>query len=386
MTTEFTQRSGQRAGAQATTGTRRLDAIPKTSRIPRPPNSASTRGGSERLLQAAPNPDGRRSSITHAAAQRHRRAAHRPRADRDRRGPHDPLAAHAGDATLWLPGDDHAGIATQNVVERELAKSRADRHDLGREEVPRARLGHGCAATRHRSSSDQLRRLGASCDWTRERFTLDAGLSRAVRKAFVRLYEKGLIYRGERIINWCPTAARSPTSRSRTRTRPASSTTSATRSTGRHASRAPGITVATTRPETMLGDTGVAVHPDDARYNDLIGSDVHPAASSTARSRSSPTRRWNRVRHRRGEGHARPTTRPTSRSAQRHNLPIINVMNLDGTMNENAGPYAGQRPLPRRAKAWWPTWSSTACSIKSRAAHPQRAGHCERCEHRGRAA
>src|ERR1043166_634452 len=173
-----------------------------------------------------------------------------------------------GYVTLWMPGTDHAGIATQNVVEKQLASEGLTRHDLGRDEFEKR-----VWAWKERYGSTillQLRKLGSSCDWRRERFTLDPGLSRAVREVFVRLYEKGLIYRGNRIIHWCP------------RCHTALSDEEAISSEGGESGhlwhiRYPaedggeGVVVATTRPETMLGDTAVAVHPDDARYRDLIG-------------------------------------------------------------------------------------------------------------------
>src|ERR1041385_3909924 len=186
---------------------------------------------------------------------------------------HDVIARRKrmqGFNTLWLPGMDHAGIATQNVVEKELAKQGLTRHDLGREKfVARVwewKEQYGGIILK------QIRRIGASCDWSRERFTFDEGLSRAVREVFVRLYEDGLIYRGKRLINWCP------------RCRTALSDLEV-----KHESKEsklyyikyplkgrPGefVTVATTRPETMLGDTAVAIHPDDKRYTKYAGSAV----------------------------------------------------------------------------------------------------------------
>ena len=173
-----------------------------------------------------------------------------------------------GRQTLWLPGTDHAGIATQNVVERLLASKDLSRFDLGRD----AFVAEVWEYVRQTGATilDQLRALGASCDWSRTYFTLDEGLSRAVREAFVRLYEKGLIYRGHYIINWCPRCL----------------TALSNEEAEKH--EMPGklwhlryplaqgghLMVATTRPETMLGDTGVAVHPDDARYSQLVGTDV----------------------------------------------------------------------------------------------------------------
>ncbi len=176
----------------------------------------------------------------------------------------------SGRNTLWVPGTDHAGIATQNVVERQLVKENIDRHVIGREKfvekVWEWKKEYGGRII------NQLKRMGASCDWQRERFTMDDGLSRAVREVFVTLYEEGLIYRGERLINWCP------------RCHTALSDIEVEHEDERgklyyisyplshdHNIR---LTVATTRPETMLGDTAVAVHPLDPRYKDLIGKTV----------------------------------------------------------------------------------------------------------------
>ncbi|HUJ16690.1 MAG TPA: valine--tRNA ligase [Nitrospirota bacterium] len=176
----------------------------------------------------------------------------------------------SGRNTLWMPGTDHAGIATQNVVERQLAKDHIDRHQLGREafieKVWEWKKEYGGRII------NQLKRMGASCDWQRERFTMDEGLSRAVREVFVTLYEEGLIYRGERLINWCP----------RCHTALSDIEVEHEDEKGKlyhlsyplshdHNIR---LTVATTRPETMLGDTAVAVHPLDPRYKDLIGKTV----------------------------------------------------------------------------------------------------------------
>jgi valyl-tRNA synthetase len=175
-----------------------------------------------------------------------------------------------GRNTLWMPGTDHAGIATQNVVERQLKEEGFSREELGRERFIervqqwKARYGNTIV--------EQLKRLGASCDWSRLRFTMDEGLSKAVREVFVRLHEEGLIYRGERLINWCPRCltALSDIEVEHEETKgklyhiayPLADD-SETR-----------LTVATTRPETMLGDTAVAVHPEDPRYNRLIGKHV----------------------------------------------------------------------------------------------------------------
>lgn len=171
-----------------------------------------------------------------------------------------------GYEALWMPGTDHAGIATQVVVEKTLAEKGIKRSDIGRDkfvrEVWKWREQYGGTII------DQLKRLGASCDWDRERFTMDEGLSRAVLKVFVSMYEKGLIYRGYRIINWCP---RCHTALSNEEAIPQEETGSLWVIKYPIKGEDGFLAIATTRPETMLGDTGVAVHPDDPRYGHLIG-------------------------------------------------------------------------------------------------------------------
>jgi valyl-tRNA synthetase len=169
--------------------------------------------------------------------------------------------------TLWLPGMDHAGIATQNVVERELASEGLSRHDLGREAFV-ARVWQWKAESGGQILG-QMRRLGDSVDWSRERFTMDAGLSRAVQTIFKRLYDDGLIYRAERIINWCPRCLTALSDIEVDHSEDEGELTSI-----RYGNGDESIVVATTRPETMLGDTAVAVHPDDPRYAHLIGKTV----------------------------------------------------------------------------------------------------------------
>ena len=168
--------------------------------------------------------------------------------------------------TLWLPGTDHAGIATQNAVEKDLAKEGKDRHQLGRDafvdRVWQWRETYGDRIL------NQLRRLGASCDWSRERFTLDAGLSQAVTKVFVDLYNKKLIYRAMRLINWCP---RCETALSDLEVDHTDVKGSLWYIRYPLADGSGSITIATTRPETMLGDTAVAVNPDDERYKSYVG-------------------------------------------------------------------------------------------------------------------
>jgi|WetSurMetagenome_2_1015567.scaffolds.fasta_scaffold00026_5 valyl-tRNA synthetase len=171
-----------------------------------------------------------------------------------------------GFEALWMPGTDHAGIATQNVVEKKLAKEKRTRHDIGREAF--VKEVWGWKAQYHATITNQLKKLGSSCDWDRERFTMDEGLSRAVRKVFVQLYNEGLIYRGKYIINWCP----------RCQTALSDEEAEHKESKGKlYHFKYPlkdgsgHLIVATTRPETMLGDTAVAVNPSDERYKHLVG-------------------------------------------------------------------------------------------------------------------
>jgi valyl-tRNA synthetase len=253
-----------------------------------------------------------------------------------------------GDPTLWVPGEDHAGIATQAVVEREIAREGTDRHQMGRERFIE-RVWEWVAQYKHRIQ-DQHRRLGASCDWSRERFTLDEGLSRAVREVFVRLYEEGLIYRGERIINWCPRCMSSisdleveveDTPGKLTYVRyPLES--------GEGETEQRYITVATTRPETILGDTAVAVNPKDARYKDLVGRH----AILPVIGRRIPIIADNAVDPDFGTGAVKvtPAHDPTDfEIGNRHDLPRVQVIDFDGRMTAEAGPYAGQDRFEARA-------------------------------------
>src|SRR5256885_40204 len=172
-----------------------------------------------------------------------------------------------GYRTLWLPGMDHAGISTQLMVTREMKKEGLTRHDLGREKfverVWKWKRESGGQITK------QMRREGASVDWSRERFTMDEGLSMAVREVFVRLYEEGAIYRGARLVNWCPTD-QTVLSDLEVQKDPQAGKLYYLRYPEKNGDRS--VTVATTRPETMLGDTAVAVNPGDDRYHDLVGT------------------------------------------------------------------------------------------------------------------
>jgi valyl-tRNA synthetase len=242
-----------------------------------------------------------------------------------------------GRETLWLPGTDHAGIATQNVVEKQLAREGLARQDLGREKFVKKvwnwKEEYGGTII------NQLKKLGCSCDWSRERFTLDPGLSRAVREVFVRLYEKGLIYRGTYLINWCP---RCHTALSDEEVEHQEKSGSLWYLRYPLKGREGYVTVATTRPETMLGDTAVAVHPEDPRYRDLIGRTVILPVIG----REIPVIADRFVDPAFGTGAVKVTPAHDPNDfelGRRHNLPEVVVMDTSGKMNENAGErFAGR--------------------------------------------
>ena len=239
-----------------------------------------------------------------------------------------------GRNALWLPGTDHAGIATQNVVERELRKEGISREDAGREafveRVWKWKEQSGGTILR------QLKRLGAACDWERERFTMDEGLSRAVREAFVRLYRKGLVYRGRYIINWCP----------RCRTALSDLEVSYVEKKGTlwyirypGMSGEQGVVVATTRPETMLGDTAVAVNPKDERYAGLAGTTLRLPLMN----RPIPVVADDMVDREFGTGAVKITPAHDVNDfevAKRHGLPSVRVIDESGTMTPDAGAFA----------------------------------------------
>jgi len=241
-----------------------------------------------------------------------------------------------GKNVLWMPGTDHAGIATQNVVERQLAQEGKNRHELGRDEfIRRVWQWKGESGGQ---IIGQLKRLGASCDWERERFTMDEGLSDAVREVFVRLYEEGLIYRDNRLINWCP--------RCHTALSDIEVEHEETAGNLWHlrypVAGEPGrfVVVATTRPETMLGDTAVAVHPEDERYADLVGKRVILPLVG----REIPVIADTYVDREFGTGVVKITPAHDFNDfevGRRHGLDMINVFDPSGVINEQGGVYQG---------------------------------------------
>ncbi len=251
-----------------------------------------------------------------------------------------------GEPTLWVPGVDHAGIATQLQVEKQLREEGTSREALGREKF----LERIWAWKEKYGGiiSQQIRRLGASCDWTRERFTLDEGLSRAVREAFVILYEKGWIYRGPRMINWSPGLQ---TAVSDLEVEYSEENGKLYYFKYRIVGSDEYIPVATTRPETILGDTGVAIHPDDERFQHLVGQ----KALVPILDREIPVIADDYVDREFGTGALKITPAHDPNDYEiglRHNLPFINVLNKDATINENGGPYAGLDRMVCRKQLW----------------------------------
>ena len=247
-----------------------------------------------------------------------------------------------GDPTLWLPGTDHAAIATEVKIVEAMRKEGLTKQGIGREAfLERAwnwKKEYGGRIVH------QQRKMGVSCDWSRERFTMDEGCSKAVREVFVRLFEKGMIYRGQRMINWCP-ACRSALSDAEVVYKEQASHLWHIRYPGADGSE--GVVVATTRPETMLGDTGVAVNPADERYTELVGKKV----ILPIMNKEIPVVADEYVEMDFGTGAVKMTPAHDPNDfevAQRHNLEIITVTNDDGTMNENAGRFAGMDPMECR--------------------------------------
>ena len=276
-----------------------------------------------------------------------------------------------GYSTLWVPGTDHAGIATQIKVEAELRKEGLTRYDLGRERfIERVwdwKRDYGSRII------NQLKKLGSSCDWERERFTMDEGCSKAVREVFVNLYEKGLIYQGPRIINWCPNCI-----------------TALSNEEVEHIEQQGNfwhikypikdsdkfIVIATTRPETLLGDTAVAVHPEDERYTDLVGKTlILPLVG-----REIPVIADEYVDKEFGTGCVKitPAHDPNDfEVGKRHNLEIIKVLNDDATINEYGGKYQGMdRYQARKAMVADLEAEGLLVNIEP---HSHNVGQCYRC-------
>ena len=249
-----------------------------------------------------------------------------------------------GKNALWVPGTDHAGIGTQIVVERELAKEGKTRQQIGREEF--VKRAWEWKEYSHQKIIQQIRKLGLSCDWSRERFTLDEGLSKAVRTAFVRLYKEGLIYKDQYIVNWCP-RCRTAISDLEVRYDTKEGSLYHIRYPVKNSDQF--VEVATTRPETMLGDTAIAVHPEDERYKDLVGK----TAILPLLNREIPVIADSFVDRQFGTGAVKitPAHDPNDfLAAKRNNLPAIHVINGEGKMTEAAGPYAGLDRFEARKK------------------------------------
>lgn len=278
-----------------------------------------------------------------------------------------------GKCTLWMPGTDHAGIATQNVVERRLKAEGKNKYDLGREEF--VKKTWEVANDHHSTIIKQLEKIGCSCDWDRERFTLDEGLSNAVREVFVELYNQGLIYRGKYLINYCPSCG-----------------TALANDEVEHEEVAGAlyhvkyqiegkdeyIEIATTRPETILADVAIAVHPEDERYSHLTEQDVLilPIVGRKLRLVKDTY-----VDKEFGTGALKitPAHDPNDFAiAQRHNLEIINILNADGTFNENTpANYQGKTVKEARALILKELEEIGAFVGKDNIKH--QVGHCYRC-------
>ena len=273
--------------------------------------------------------------------------------------------------TLWMPGCDHAGIATQAKVEEALREEGLTRYDLGREKFLE-RVWAWKEKFGNRIMS-QLRSLGSSCDWERERFTMDEGCSRAVREVFVSLYEEGLIYQGTRITNWCP---RCHTALSDIEVEHETEVGHLWHLRYRFADSDDYVEIATTRPETMFGDTGVAVHPEDVRYREMVGRTlILPIAN-----RQIPLFADEYVDPTFGTGAVKVTPAHDPNDfdlGKRHSLEQIKVIENDGTMGEGAGRYAGMDRYACR-KALVKELAALGVLVETEE-HEHAVGHCSRC-------
>lgn len=272
---------------------------------------------------------------------------------------------------LWQPGTDHAGIATQNVVERDLVEKGTDRHEIGREKfielVWEWREKYGGLII------NQLKRLGSSCDWSRERFTMDEGLSRAVKEVFVHLYEEGLIYRGDYIINWCP---RCHTALADIEVEHQDMDSFLYHIRYRLEQSDGYLIVATTRPETLLGDTAVAINPDDDRYKGISDTNV----ILPIMKRPIPVIHDKYVDTEFGTGALKitPAHDPNDfEIGNEHNLERVKVINEDGIMNELAGPYEGMDRFECREKILEDLKNEDL--LEKVEPYQNSVGHCYRC-------
>ncbi|MGD1816609.1 MAG: valine--tRNA ligase [Pleomorphochaeta sp.] len=279
-----------------------------------------------------------------------------------------------GNPTLWVPGTDHAGIATQNVVERELLKEGKRRQDLGREKF--IEKTWQVKDKHHKIIKKQLETIGASCDWNHERFTMDEGLSKAVRECFVTLYERGLIYKGEYLVNYCPHCG----------TALADDEVEHEETPGKlydvkypYADGSGYITVATTRPETMFGDIAVAVNPEDERYKHLVGKELKLPLTD----RIIPIIADSFVSLEFGTGMVKitPAHDPNDwECGKRHNLEIINVLNPDGTLNDNC-PEKYRNIDAAEARSIVAQDLKELGYLVREQEHNHEVGHCYRCHH-----
>lgn len=277
-----------------------------------------------------------------------------------------------GEPVLWVPGTDHAGIATQNVVERQLKKEGRTKNDLGREAF--LEKTWEVKEKHHSIIVDQLKKIGSSCDWSRERFTMDEGLSRAVREVFVSLYERGLVYKGEYLVNYCTSCG----------TALADDEVEHTEEPGKlYRIRYPysdgkgELVVATTRPETLFGDTAVAVHPEDPRYAGLVGKTVELPLTG----RSIPVIADAYVDREFGSGAVKitPAHDPNDwEIGNRHGLERINLLTPDGKMNENAPAFVRGMSVSEARKATVEALEREGYYIDA-SDLPHQVGHCYRC-------
>lgn len=277
-----------------------------------------------------------------------------------------------GKPVLWVPGTDHAGIATQNVVERQLKKEGKSKIDLGREAF--LEKTWEVKDRHHAIIVDQLKKIGSSCDWSRERFTMDEGLSRAVREVFVSLYERGLIYKGEYLVNYCTSCG---TALADDEVEHAEEPGKLYRIRYPYTDGGGELVVATTRPETLFGDTAVAVHPEDERYAALVGKTVELPLTG----RSIPVIADAYVDREFGSGAVKitPAHDPNDwEIGNRHGLQRINLLTPDGKMNENAPEFVRGMNVSDARKATVEALERGGFFIDA-VDLPHQVGHCYRC-------